>query len=138
MKDICLCQLHFLSSGTFVVQNVVLQSLVYFQLTHLRSLIYDDLNISPGNVAKLELKDWETVYNIIKQLNNKSSEGWIGIPVRVLKHNAHFLPPALKHISKLSISSGVFLNKLKFWEIIIIHKKESKEDDLVCLPSIPA
>ena len=63
------------------------------------------------------------IRNIIKELNSKSSYGFVGISSKLLKQLEQILIDPLTHIINQSLISGIFPDKLKLAKIVQIHKK---------------
>ena len=63
------------------------------------------------------------IENQLSQMQNKSSSGPDGIPIKVLKYISQFIIQPLCYIFNLSIKSGIFPNNLKLSTVIPLHKK---------------
>ena len=65
---------------------------------------------------------------IIQSLKAKNSHGYDGIPTKILKISTPFITSPLTYICNISLSSGIFPSRLKFSEIIPVHKKGNRMD----------
>jgi len=71
----------------------------------------------------------EDVLKVARELKNKNSSGLDGIPNNLVKHTINLIVKPLTHIINVSISDGVFPDKLKVAKVCPIYKnKGSKED----------
>lgn len=68
------------------------------------------------------------VLNLLNNLPNKKSTGIDGISPFVVKLAKYYITGPLTHIFNLSISSGVFPNKLKIAKLVPLYKKNDKRD----------
>ena len=85
--------------------------------------------------SKLPYPDMKTNYTtpkeiekIIQSLKVKNSHGYDGIPTKILKISTPFITSPLTYICNKSLSSGIFPSRLKFSEIIPLHKKGNRMD----------
>ncbi len=53
------------------------------------------------------------IYGIVKRLKNKSSTGWDGIPINLVKQSINSIKPHLTFIFNLCLTHGVFPDSLK-------------------------
>jgi len=84
---------------------------------------------------KLPCPDMKTNYTtpkeiekIIQSPKTKNSHGYDGIPTNILKISTPFITSPLTYICNKSLSLGIFSFRLKFSEIIPIHKKGNRID----------
>ena len=65
----------------------------------------------------------EEIDDQLSLMQNKSSSGPDGIPIKVLKYISQFIVHPLCYIFNLSVKSGIFPNDLKMATVIPLHKK---------------
>ena len=65
------------------------------------------------------------IINTVRYLKNTNSTGHDDIPLKFIKLSLPVLAPALEKIFNLSISSGIYPNKLKIAKVIPVFKKGS-------------
>ena len=68
------------------------------------------------------------IVKILKSLKSKTSSGWDNVPQKVIKRSPLKVVIILSHIFNLSMSEGVFPEKMKLAKVIPIFKKGSKLD----------
>lgn len=83
--------------------------------THHRSMF-----IQPTDVIEIK--------NIIYNLKDTKSIGPDGIPMCVIKKSAEVLLTPLAYLVNLTISTGVFPDKLKHADVTLLHKKGDRKD----------
>jgi len=77
-------------------------------------------NITVKNTSTYEIE------KIIKELKSKKSCGYDEITVRILKISSAFIVSPLKYIFNRMLTTGTFLDGLKFLEIKPMYKKHDK------------
>ncbi|KAG8286904.1 hypothetical protein J6590_108626 [Homalodisca vitripennis] len=101
-------------------------------------------NHKPGNtLLKFQcppLTETELI-QIFDSLKNKSSSGYDGVPVKLIKFVKHSLSKPLLHLINSSLITGIFPDKLKVSKVIPVFKKGSATDiqnyrPISILPSI--
>ena len=65
---------------------------------------------------------------IIKSLKSKNSHGYDRIPMKILQVSTPVIISPLSYIGNKSLSSGIFPSRLKFSEIMPLHKKGDRTD----------
>jgi hypothetical protein len=79
---------------------------------------------------KLVLKKTNSkeIEEIIRSIKPKSACGYDGITIKLIKVSTPFISSPLAYIFNKSLSTGIFPSRLKYSEIIRIHKKGDKTD----------
>uniref|UniRef100_A0A1B6LLD0 Reverse transcriptase domain-containing protein n=1 Tax=Graphocephala atropunctata TaxID=36148 RepID=A0A1B6LLD0_9HEMI len=68
------------------------------------------------------------VYKSIKSLKNKSSAGWDGVPVNLMRNVVTYISQPLCRIINQCFDEGVFPSQLKYAEVKPLFKKGDRED----------
>ena len=76
-------------------------------------------------LTSFDIKD-DDILSIIKNLNVDKAHGWDQISIRMIKTCDDAITIALKLIFKFMINEGVFPDDWKKNNVVLIHKKESK------------
>ena len=78
--------------------------------------------------TKIKLKNTATgeIEKIIKELKSKSSCGYDEITAKIIKINCLFIVSPLTYICNKMLSTGTFLDRLKYSEVKPIYKKGDK------------
>ncbi|MFZ2538897.1 MAG: reverse transcriptase family protein, partial [Oscillospiraceae bacterium] len=86
----------------------------------LKNEIKDSLYIAPSTN--------DDIISIVKQFKNKTSFGWDGIPMTVIKETINLVVDPLNHIFNLSINQGCFPSEMKIAKVIPIYKCEARDE----------
>jgi len=76
---------------------------------------YPQLNLAP--VTAKEIKD------IIRSLKWKSSYGYDEVPPKIFKISAPYIISPLIYICNKPVTTGTFLTRLKYSQIVPVYKK---------------
>ena len=82
----------------------------------------------PCSNMKLKYSTPKEIEKIIKSLKSKTSHGYDGIPMKILKVSTRFITSPLTYTCNKPLSSGIFPSQLKFSEIKPLHKKWDRID----------
>ena len=63
---------------------------------------------------------------IIKKLNPDKAHGWDNVSIRMIQLCVEDIVKPLKYLSESSLTTGIFAEDWKKWNIVPVHKKQSK------------
>jgi hypothetical protein len=76
----------------------------------------------------LKFVSYKEVENIIKSLKTKNSSGYDGISAKLLKISSCFISSPLTYICNKALSSGIFLDRLKYVVVKPLFKKGDRSN----------
>ena len=82
----------------------------------------------PCSNMKLKYTTPKEIEKIIISLKSKSSHGYDGIPIKILKVSTPFITSPLTYICNTSLSAGIFPSQLIFSEIRPLRKNGDRTD----------
>jgi hypothetical protein len=87
-------------------------------------------NASRQPIPQINLKfvSSNEIVKVVISLKLKNSHGYDEIPTKILKPSLPYILSPLTYLCNLMISSGVFPSRLKYAEIIPVHKKGEKSN----------
>ena len=108
---------YFCNVGTNLANKIPNTTLNYKH--YLKHPILETIFLNP--VDELELK------KIVMSLNDKKAIGKFDIPTKILKHSFEILKLPILKIINLSLSTGIFPDKLKLAKVLPLYKKNDKQ-----------
>ena len=91
---------------------------------------YDYINEKINTLQKDSFVFYETdneeIYNIIKNLANKNSEGHDELPISILKKINTAVTPILTYLFNICINQGIYPDSLKIGKVVAIFKSGNK------------
>ena len=87
-----------------------------------------NLNNQCKNSILIQPTDSEEIANIISTLNMNKSSGPNSIPYKMLNLLKNNISKQVADLSNFSLSSGVFPSLLKIAKVVLVYKKDSKQD----------
>ena len=114
---------------TSVVDNIIHNSLKTNCLNNVNPLLYLKSKLNqPSSIFIIKNTTTYEINKIIQSMKPKNSHGYDEISIKILKTSAPFILSPLTYIFNKIISKGIFPERLKFSEIIPVHKKGNESD----------
>lgn len=90
--------------------------------------VSDYLTLANKNTAFLSPTMLHEIHTLFSSINNSNARDIDGLRIKPIKFVLDCLLPVLNHIFNLSLSSGVFPEKMKRAKVIVIHKSVDKNN----------